>query len=162
MTTLQLLVVNLVTLNITIAVLSTRYDALTSEFSRAKYEQWLTKCLADFIFKRSLIRGGRCRAFLLHLSDADRNEQLLSGVERLQLRLMTIAEAYLSQRRWCDADVRVLVLSNRHSLCVSGSAALWRIGSGMTRNAAATAASHFLAAFSFLRRRYSAPRSGAA
>ncbi len=96
LTTLQLLVVNLITLNITIAVLTTRYTALTQEFSREKYERWLTKRFADAVFKQSLIRGGRCRAFLLHVRECGQ----LSRVEVLQLNLMTTVEEYISQRRW--------------------------------------------------------------
>lgn len=85
---LQMLVVNLITMNIIIAVLNARYGKLTQTFSRERYEQWLTLCLADFVFKREMIRGGRCRAFLLHVQSQSR----LSFVERSQLWLMIVAE----------------------------------------------------------------------
>ncbi len=102
-----MLVVNLITLNITIAVLSTRYSALTEEFSREKYEQWLTKCLADYIFKSSLIRGGRCRAFLLHVRDFEKE---LSAVEQVQLRLMAAAESFVSRRSWYSVACRIALV----------------------------------------------------
>lgn len=93
---LQMLVVNLITLNIIIAVLNTRYGRLTQTFSRERYEQWLTLCLADFVFKREMIRGGRCRAFLLHVQSQSHDQKMfhrpLSFVENWQLRLMIAAE----------------------------------------------------------------------
>jgi hypothetical protein len=91
-----MLVVNLITLNIIIAVLNTRYGRLTQTFSRERYEQWLTLCLADFVFKREMIRGGRCRAFLLHVQSQSHDQKMfhrpLSFVENWQLRLMIAAE----------------------------------------------------------------------
>lgn len=91
--TLQYMVVNLITLNIIIAVLNTRYGKLTQTFSREKYEQWLTQCLSDHVFKRNMIRGGRCRAFLLHVLQFGQT----SNVEKLQLRFMIAAEQAISR-----------------------------------------------------------------
>jgi hypothetical protein len=90
--TLQMIVVNLITLNIIIAVLNTRYGKLTHTFSREKYEQWLTQCLSDHVFKRNMIRGGRCRAFLLHVLQFGHP----TNVEKLQLRFMLAAEQVIS------------------------------------------------------------------
>ncbi len=108
-----MIVLNLIVMNIIIAVLNSRYGILTQEFSREKYEQWLTKCLSDFIFNRNMIRGGRCRAFLLYIlessSAADQNASLpadsqnisLSAVEKLQVSLMIAAEAFISRKNTC-------------------------------------------------------------
>jgi hypothetical protein len=77
-------------------VLNTRYAILTETFSRERYEQWLTLCLADFVFKREMIRGGRCRAFLLYVqsqnSSIKQNGGQLSFIELQQLKLMIAAE----------------------------------------------------------------------
>jgi hypothetical protein len=121
-------VVNLITLNITIAVLSTRYSALTEEFSREKYDQWLTKCLADYIFKSSLIRGGRCRAFLLYVRDFEQ----LSAVEQLQLRLMAAAEAFVSRRSWYSVACCIPLVTWFDLFC-SGLTVWQRTGSGVYR-----------------------------
>ncbi len=92
-----MIVLNLITMNIIIAVLNSRYSILTHQFSREKYEQWLTKCLSDFIFNRNMIRGGRCRAFLLHVRDFERS----TAAEKLQLRLMIAAEAFITRKNTC-------------------------------------------------------------
>jgi hypothetical protein len=97
LTTLQYLVVNFIMLNIIIAVLNTRYGRLTEKFSRVQYEMWLTGCLSDHVFKQNMIRGGRCRAFLLHVLDF--NQDQLSYIEIQQLRFMIYVESFISRNR---------------------------------------------------------------
>jgi hypothetical protein len=84
-------------LNIIVAVLNTRYGKLTEKFSRVKYEMWLTQCLSDHVFKRNMMRGGRCRAFLLHVLESDDDD--LSFIEIHQLRFMIAVENFISRYR---------------------------------------------------------------
>ncbi len=98
-----MIVLNLIVMNIIIAVLNSRYSILTRQFSREKYEKWLTKCLSDFVFNRNLVRGGRCREFLLHICDMKRS----SAVERFQLRLMIAVEGYIERKNMCAPPCRV-------------------------------------------------------
>jgi hypothetical protein len=127
---LQMLVVNLITMNIIIAVLNSRYGKLTLTFSREKYEQWLTLCLADFVFKREMIRGGRCRAFLLHVQsqslDRKSFKRPLSFVESLQLRLMIAAE-YIVR---CSHILPLTCECDGRPGNIAGLATLRNIGSG--------------------------------
>jgi hypothetical protein len=92
-----MIVVNLIMLNIIIAVLNTRYGRLTEKFSKHRYEQWLTQCLSDHVFKQNMIRGGRCMAFLLHVRDV--HFEQLSYIERQQLNFMIVTERFLTSKR---------------------------------------------------------------
>ena len=128
-----MIVLNLIVMNIIIAVLNSRYGILTQEFSREKYEQWLTKCLSDFIFNRNMIRGGRCRAFLLYIlesssaaaqnvspADSQNGSQniSLSAVEKLQVSLMIAAEAFISRKNTCvHAHSRAPLLQHVLTFC---------------------------------------------
>ena len=128
-----MIVLNLIVMNIIIAVLNSRYGILTQEFSREKYEQWLTKCLSDFIFNRNMIRGGRCRAFLLYIlesssaaaqnaspADSQNGSQniSLSAVEKLQVGLMIAAEAFISRKNTCvHAHSRAPLLQHMLTFC---------------------------------------------